>query len=109
MLAGKAKANRSQQAWLRTYGALEHRDARKRCTGPSIRIFPDAIQEFAHHFVNTQRLRHNADYNPSRKFELSEVVQKIDSTEGIIAEFRKAPAGDLRAFAIHILFRERQD
>ncbi len=106
-LAGKGM--RSREAWLRTYRALEHKDARDRCADQRIREFPVAIQEFARHFVNMQGSRHNADYNPSTKFLLSEVTQDIDATEGIISEFRNVPANDLRAFAIHVLFRRRQD
>ena len=102
-LAGKTSANRSRRAWLQTYRALEHRDARKRCEGPRIREFPDAIQEFARQFVNMQGLRHHADYNPAKSFALSEVIQEIDATEEIIGEFAKAPANDRRAFAVYAL------
>ena len=103
------KSGRNQEAWLRTYRALVHRDARERCADQRIRNFPVAIQEFARHFINMQRLRHNADYNPLRNFALSEVVHEIGATEDVVREFRKAPINDLRAFAIHILFRRRQD
>ena len=108
-LAGKMKGKRSQEAWLRTYRALDHRDARKRC-GDKKRIpnFHDGIQKFAGHFINMQRSRLKADYNPLEGFALSEVVHKINETEDVINEFRKAPIDDLRAFAIHILFRFRE-
>lgn len=108
-LAGKTKAGRSRQAWLQAYRALDHRDARNRCNDSRISEFPDSIREFARHFVIMQRLRHNADYNPMEKFALSEVVQGIDATDGIIGEFRRTPTNDRRAFAIHVLFRNRQD
>lgn len=111
-LAGKVKGRRNQEAWLRTYRALDHGYAKKRCANQQrIRNFPGSIQKFAGHFINMQQLRIDADYNPLRDFALSEVVHKIDEAEDVINEFRKAPIDDLRAFAIHILFRfrERQD
>ena len=110
MMAGITRAGRNQAAWERTYRALEHGYARNQCRNlEAMRQFTAAIREFGGHFVTMQRFRHYADYAPSTEFERSQVMNLVEETERIIRQFNSAPAGERRAFSIHVLLRTRRD
>ena len=65
------------------------------------------MQRFGRHFAEAQQLRHLADYDPDTTLAREDVLQLIDETERIIAAFNTAPADRRRAFAVHVLFRNR--
>ncbi len=109
-LAGATRAIRNRPAWEQTYRALEHGHAKNQCGNHSITTqFTLEIQEFGRHFINMQRYRHYADYAPMTNLRRSEVMGYIDETQRVISQFNTAPAGERRAFAIHVLFRTRRD
>lgn len=109
-LAGKTRASRSQPAWQQIYRGLEHGHAKNQCQNRAIMTrFPPAIQEFAEHFILMQRHRHRADYAAVTNWQRVAVAVLVDSTEDVIRRFNSAPVRDRRAFAIHVLFRTRQD
>ena len=109
-LAGKTRASRSQPAWEQIYRSLEHGHARNQCRRHAVMTgFPPEIREFAEHFVLMQRHRHHADYAAATNWQRLAVVALVDSTEDVIRRFNSAPVRDRRAFAIHVLFRTRQD
>lgn len=108
LLIGAGYAARRRPEWRQIYRSLEHGYARRQCSNSAvIAQFPQEIQLFAQHFSETQRLRHMADYDPDTAFMRDGVLQLIDETERIIAEFNDAPADRRRAFAVHVLFRTR--
>lgn len=107
MLVGGAGADRSEQAWRQTYRALQHGPARERCAHGNIEWFPNEIQDLANAFVNMQRKRHSADYDPEAAFSKLEVIQDIEETENVILQFPQASRKDRRAFAIYLLFKIR--
>ena len=107
-LVGKARAGRSKPAWRQAYRALEHGHARSQCTRPTIREFPPEIGAFAILFVDMQRKRHIADYDPEGRWHKSEVAEDIDTTADIIARFERAPVQDRRAFAVYVLLKSRK-
>ena len=110
MLAGGVSANRSQPAWRQTYRALQHSRARIRCRRQDfMQRFPDEIQRFAKLFVDMQAKRHSADYDPDATFQKSDVLQYIDTAEGIINRFNSVSRKDRRAFAIYVLLDIRRD
>ena len=110
LLAGATRAMRNEPAWEQTYRALEHGHARNQCRNQSAMAqFTLETQRFGRHFVAMQRHRHYADYAPVTDFNRSVVMALVDETERVIAAFNDAPAGDRRAFAIHVLFRTRRD
>ena len=106
-LIGSNPASRIELLWLQTYRTLDHGQARERCQGPMIGLFPLEIQEFAQQFVEMQVQRHNADYNPGVTFTRREAQQYIDETERRIARFEGVPEQARRAFAVYVLFRFR--
>ena len=109
MLIGGESADRSNRAWIQVYRALEHGNARTRCQdNEAIDQFPPAIKEFAALFASMQQRRHLADYAPQQTFYKSEVAQTIEQAKLIIAQFQQAPTKDRRAFAAHVLFKQRR-
>ena len=109
LLAGSTRANRSQQAWRQTYRALEHGHAKNQFNRNVIDRFPREIRNFGEIFVEMQRRRHDADYDPVERFSRSEVQILIDVTERTITLFESTAVADRRAFAIYALFKLRTD
>ena len=99
---------RGQPAWTKAYRALEHGLAKTQCNnGSLISDFPLEIQVFAGSFVRMQDQRHQADYNPEAKFSRFQVMKFIDETEKAIVGLDAADGAQRRAFAVHVLFRQR--
>ena len=109
MVVGATRARRNQEAWRRTYRALEHGYAKNQCANARmLGRFPEDIQRFGELFIHMQRRRHTADYDPEANFYRSEVARFIDHTEGAIAGFEDVDARDRRAFAVFVLLRNRR-
>ena len=109
MLVGGAGAVRSEAAWRQAYRALQHGPAGKRCEHKQkIERFPGAVQDFANAFVDMQKKRHSADYDPGAAFSKLEVLQGISEAENVIRSFGRVPAKDRRAFAVYLLFDIRK-
>ena len=103
-----SRRGRGQPVWTRTYRALEHGLAKTQCNNVfSINDFSSEIQIFAGSFVRMQDQRHQADYNPDAKFSRLQVMKFIDEVERAIVGLDAADSGQRRAFAIHVLFRQR--
>lgn len=107
-IVGGAGADRSEQAWRQAYRALQHGPASKRCGHENIHWFPTEIQDFANVFVDLQKKRHSADYDPDAALSKLEVVQEISEAENVISRFKQAPLKDRRAFAVYVLFDLRR-
>lgn len=69
--------------------------------------FDENIQRFATGVIELQERRHAADYDPSRKFKLSDVLATISSARSAIEKFGKAASDDKLAFLTLQLFRPR--
>ena len=109
-LAGSTRANRNESAWSQTYRALEHGHARnQRDRQSAMSAFPAEIRAFGRRFVYMQGQRQQADYSPGAIFSRVRVLQLIDESEDAITALDSTPNADLRAFAIHVLFRPRRD
>ena len=109
-LVGVSAASRSQGAWRQTYRALEHGPTKNRCSRQNmLNRFPREIRSFGKLFVDMQRERHAADYNPDARFSRSDVMQMIEETARNITRFNRVAVKDKRAFAVYVLFNLRQD
>ena len=113
-LVGSTPARRSRRAWRQTYRALEHRFAKNQCANQSVMgRFPPQIQDFGELFVEMQRLRHIADYDPDpdpeTDFARAHIMHLIAETSRTITDFQSAYVIDRRAFAAFVLFRLRRD
>ena len=80
------------------------------CSRPAIREFPPGIEGFAEVFVDMQRKRHRADYEPQApdgRWRKSDVAGHIAAAADTIEEFEAAPLKDRRAFAVFVLLKSR--
>lgn len=108
LLIGGTGSNRSPEAWLQVYRAVDHRVAKERCKEQKTVIkFPQDVQDFANIFVAMQEKRHSADYDPLAKFAKSAVIADIDQAEEAIRVFNAVDIKDRRAFCAFILLRKR--
>ena len=96
-------------AWHRTYRALEHGRARSACRqAQTMPEFPVEIRDFAKAFVELQMARQEADYVlDTAAYRKSDVLGYIVSAERAISRFEQADVAARRAFAAHVLFRQR--
>ncbi len=107
-LVGGHGADRSKHAWRQVYRALEHGFAKNACKDSAVvGTFPQAIQDFADTFVTMQEKRHAADYDPSARFQKSEVLEAIEASDTALANFTGVPIKDRRAFSAYVLFKKR--
>ena len=108
-IAGRRRANRSGNAWLRVYRALDHGTAKRRCNDQEeMKNFPPEIQNFAAWFSEMQRRRHIADYAPDADFDREETTQLITESENAIRRFDNLSTHHRHAFAVHILMPARR-
>lgn len=109
MVVGATRARRSQEAWRQTYRALEDGYVKNQCSNTRmLGRFPPEIQRFGELFIEMQRLRHYADYDPEANFYRSAVVRFIDNAESVIDGFENVDTRDRRAFAVFVLLRNRR-
>lgn len=90
------------------YRALQHGRTKRRCTNRGmISTYPKALRAFARGFVELQRKRHLADYDPTAVIEASEAGDDIDHAERLIRGLQSVQDADLRDFALRVLLAER--
>ena len=71
-----------------------------------MREFPEEIRDFARAFV--EKARQQADYaQDADAYRKSDVLGHIASAELAISRFEQADGAARRAFAAHVLFRQR--
>ena len=108
-MVGATPRNRPNRAWRQAYRALEHNRAKSRCSNLGMmNLFPSAIQNFGEHFIDMQRYRHLADYDPWFEFDRSQVKQLVEETADRMSQFNAVDASDRLAFSAYILFPIRQ-
>ncbi|MDE0039894.1 MAG: hypothetical protein OXU77_20405 [Gammaproteobacteria bacterium] len=108
-LLARTGTHTSRPAWRQAYRALQHGTAKSRCEQRDVmRRFPNPIQDFGNLFVEMQRKRHTADYDPDAQFRKSDVVTDIDRVEDVVARFSRVAATERRALAIHVLLAQRK-
>jgi hypothetical protein len=108
-LIGSSKTDRSSNAWLQVYRALEHGFAVAQCRNARLRDFPKDIQDFANLFATMQVKRHKADYNPFGRLAKSEVLSDLEQVKAAMLAFDNTSLKDKKAFSTFILFKTRPD
>ncbi len=109
MLIGTSGADRSKHVWRQAYRSIQHSHAKERFTNKStMREFPKEIQDFGNVFVDAQKSRHKADYDPSFRVARSEVLAIATKAEAVIRQFRAVPIKDRRALAAWVTLVNRQ-
>lgn len=101
-LVGDAATGDNAELWVRTYRALDHRQAKDRLASYTSRGAP-ALSDFARLFGDLQGQRHDADYNPRRMFSRSQVINMINRAETATQAFYDLPAPQRRTLAVHLL------
>lgn len=114
-----------QRAWRQAYRDLEHRQLKNKLSEISgfFRLpdskrgerekentdlnFPSQVKDLADKFTSLQNDRHEADYNPHKKFSALEAVLSIQSAETCIKHLRSLEPKHKRALAAYIGFRDR--
>lgn len=69
--------------------------------------FPREIRKFADSFVDLQGKRNEADYDPDGCWKKSDVAEAVTIAEDVIHDFEAAPLRERRAFAVHVLLKNR--
>lgn len=109
-MIGTNTASRSASAWRQAYRAIEHSYTKKQCRNQQVMAkFPKEIEDFASLFYDLQVERHAADYDPFRKFVLSDVVAAIDAAELAIKTFNQTGIKHRRAFSAWTAMKHRTD
>ena len=108
LLIGGAGANRPKGAWRQAYRALEHAYVKSQCLAASRKGFPKEIVDFADLFVTMQIKRHDADYDPAKRFVKSDVANDISLVEAAIQVFRSASRKDRMAFCAWVILKDRK-
>ncbi|MDE0670375.1 MAG: hypothetical protein OXH72_01340 [Caldilineaceae bacterium] len=76
---------------------------RNRCGNSNYIIrFPTEIRFFAEKFVQLQKLRHSADYDPEARFVIESVLTAIEDAVSAMAAFEIVSEKDKRAFAVYV-------
>ena len=98
----------SRRAWTQVYRALDHGAARNVRTHPAFHSFPVPIRRFTETFINLQKKRELADYDPFHRSLKSDVLTDIQQAEQSMAAFEATPVKDRRAFAVLLLMPARK-
>jgi uncharacterized protein (UPF0332 family) len=107
LVVGTISANRSNKAWRQVYRALQHGEAKTRCESlPN--AFPQGLQDVADALVALQKLRHDADYDPTASFTRKDVQNHILQAETAVVKLKGASVPDRRAFVVWLLFHNRK-
>ena len=108
-LIGTVGANRSEPAWSQAYRSVNHGQARDRFrNGTVMAKFSPDIQDFGNVFLDAQRKRHSADYDPSYRAAKAAVLTDIGSAEAAIGKLRSASMKDRRALAPWVTLVDRK-
>lgn len=107
-LIGSTRDLRNSVEWTRTYRALDHGRARNQMNSSEISQFPVRMLDFAYTFVDLQRQRHDADYNPHATFTRSDTFSAIGRAEDAIQGLIEGSTRKRRALAAMVLFATRR-
>jgi uncharacterized protein (UPF0332 family) len=100
--------DRPDKAWSQTFRSLQHGDARIACEAISKLNFAASIEVCAAAFVNLQRQRHDADYDPDVRYNRVDALYAIHIASEAIANLESSSKKDRRAFAVLLLLKRRR-
>jgi uncharacterized protein (UPF0332 family) len=106
-MVGVAKNKRSEKAWAQAYRGMQHGDAKSACEAVRNLTFPQDLKDCADAFVDLQRARHDADYDPLHRITRAEALLDVQKADDAIKKLRSSKAKDRRAFAVQVLVRKR--
>lgn len=110
LLVGPSAAGFSR-ARLQIYRSIEHGAAAQQCLAVTLSKadagFPSSVVVFARTFIDLQRLRIRADYDPSWNCSDSDAFRAIEEAESAIDAFNTVPIPHQRAFCIFLMAKRR--
>ncbi|MGA9583262.1 MAG: hypothetical protein WBR13_14980 [Allosphingosinicella sp.] len=107
LLVGTTKAYRSEKAWQQMYRALDHGRAKSASEASRNLGFPQDLKDCADAFVELQKARHDADYDPLHRPSRQDALQAAARARDAISKLRGAPIKHRRAFAVQLLMQKR--
>ena len=106
-LIGSTKSKRPNKAWVEVYRGLNHSTCLEACRKAQSIAFPETIHNFADTFVQLQRARHDADYDPLARFDKRKANLYIALASKSIEQIRSCSITDRRAFAAWVLITSK--
>ena len=106
LIAGLPQSDMSSQAWERVYRRLDHGRAQNNLRAVLPYLSPSGAN-FARTFIDLQRLRHEADYNPNAAIDLADTLNTISLAETAIRDFAQLTEEERRFIAAQSLFDRR--
>ena len=97
------------------YRSFEHAEMRAACERATKRL-PDAfgrdsfgpdLQLCARTFIELQKLRHDADYDPQAIFALSDAQNAVSRVETAMQKYENVPVDERRLFLLTLHYRHR--
>jgi len=106
-LVGAIGADPDNTAFVETYQTLyrlpDHSQLEKKCKIALGHEFDLAIKRFAQLLITLKNKRHDADYDPLKKFALSEVRNDIAQTRTVLEAFSRVEGLQKARFAYFIV------
>lgn len=107
--ANRLAGANNQKAWHQIYRSIDHGQVKKQFQKKNImEKFPEEIRIFAQKFVDFQKGRHDADYDPASRYSRKDILDDIEDVRFAIGKLRAAPSADKKAFAVWASFKQRQ-
>jgi uncharacterized protein (UPF0332 family) len=100
--------DRPDKAWSQTFRSLQHSDARIACDAIKKLNFAATIEVCAEAFVNLQKQRHDADYDPDVRYNRVDALYAIHVADDAIRNLMSSSKKDRRAFAVLLLLKKRR-
>ena len=101
-------ARQGDWSWTRAYRGIDHRQVREQCRrGRVPRSLSRTMRRFATELAAMQAWRHQADYDPDVRFSKADAIKHIATASDILTAVEAENPAEKRAFAIHVLFKER--
>lgn len=106
-LVGTTRADRPNRAWAQTYRSVDHGRSKSAFERAHNLGFPQDLVDVADIFVELQKLRHDADYDPEFRLSRAAALEAVSQATDAIQKIRAAEMSDRRALAALLLLPER--
>lgn len=107
-MLGAVRGKRPNRAWAQLYRGFEHGHGKTACEAARNIGFPQPIKDCADAFVELQKARHDADYDPNYKVTRAEARALLMKAEFAIKQLRSAPLQHRAAFGVHLIPLKRR-
>lgn len=106
LIGGLPQSDMSSLAWERVYRRLDHGRAQNNLRAILTQLSPNG-ENFVSTFIDLQKLRQDADYDPNAVISLSDTLNMIAQAETAITDFAQLSEEERRFLAAQSLFDRR--